>query len=113
MPNICSTLTTVWSVTSSTDSFGSTWHRCIVAIRQPAVQASATSTSSVTKCPEAIACLDEEATPVQTLHRVRVPDDLSALYYLQPPYDEPEFIVRSVWRQFAAGTTATSPTPTP
>jgi alkyl sulfatase BDS1-like metallo-beta-lactamase superfamily hydrolase len=30
-----------------------------------------------------------------------VPDDLAALHHLQPLYDEPEFIVRNVWRQFA------------
>jgi alkyl sulfatase BDS1-like metallo-beta-lactamase superfamily hydrolase len=32
---------------------------------------------------------------------VRVPDELAALPYLQPLYDEPEFIVRNLWRQFA------------
>ncbi|GHH91687.1 alkyl sulfatase dimerization domain-containing protein [Streptomyces capillispiralis] len=32
---------------------------------------------------------------------MRVPDDLAALHYLQPLYDEPEFVVHTVWRQFA------------
>ncbi|MEU0134102.1 alkyl sulfatase dimerization domain-containing protein [Streptomyces sp. NPDC006296] len=47
------------------------------------------------------ACLNEGATLDRTLHSVRVPDDLAGLHYLQPLYDEPEFIVRNVWRQFA------------
>ncbi|GGQ35356.1 MBL fold metallo-hydrolase [Streptomyces pseudogriseolus] len=50
---------------------------------------------------QTIACLNDGATLVETLHRVRVPDDLAALHYLQPLYDEPEFIVHTVWRQFA------------
>ncbi|MEV6156816.1 alkyl sulfatase dimerization domain-containing protein [Nonomuraea sp. NPDC052129] len=50
---------------------------------------------------QTLACLNDGATLVETLHRVRVPDDLAALHYLQPLYDEPEFIVRNVWRQFA------------
>ncbi|WP_210570312.1 alkyl sulfatase dimerization domain-containing protein [Streptomyces sp. GESEQ-4] len=50
---------------------------------------------------QTIACLNDGATLVETLHRVRVPDDLMALNYLQPLYDEPEFVVRNVWRQFA------------
>ncbi|MEV2193485.1 alkyl sulfatase dimerization domain-containing protein [Streptomyces phaeochromogenes] len=50
---------------------------------------------------QTIACLNDGATLTETLHRVRVPDDLAALHYLQPLYDEPEFIVRNVWRQFA------------
>lgn len=41
------------------------------------------------------------ATLVDTVHTVQVPADLAALPYLQPLYDEPEFIVRNVWRQFA------------
>ncbi|NND75667.1 MAG: MBL fold metallo-hydrolase [Ilumatobacter sp.] len=31
---------------------------------------------------------------------VKVPDDLLAKPYLRPLYDEPEFVVRNVWRQF-------------
>ncbi|MFK4547970.1 alkyl sulfatase BDS1-like metallo-beta-lactamase superfamily hydrolase [Streptomyces tendae] len=50
---------------------------------------------------QTIACLNDGATLVETLHRVRVPDDLAGLHYLQPLYDEPEFVVRNVWRQFA------------
>lgn len=49
---------------------------------------------------QTLGCLNDGATLTETLHRARVPDDLAALHYLQPLYDEPEFIVRNVWRQF-------------
>jgi glyoxylase-like metal-dependent hydrolase (beta-lactamase superfamily II) len=34
------------------------------------------------------------------VHSVHVPDDVLAKPYLRPLYDEPEFVVRNVWRQF-------------
>jgi alkyl sulfatase BDS1-like metallo-beta-lactamase superfamily hydrolase len=34
------------------------------------------------------------------VHSVRVPDDVLARPYLRPLYDEPEFVVRNIWRQF-------------
>lgn len=34
------------------------------------------------------------------VHSVRVPADTLAKPYLRPLYDEPEFVVRNVWRQF-------------
>jgi alkyl sulfatase BDS1-like metallo-beta-lactamase superfamily hydrolase len=34
------------------------------------------------------------------IHAVRVPATLEARPYLQPVYDEPEFIVHTVWRQY-------------
>ncbi len=34
------------------------------------------------------------------IHAVEVPDRLANLPYLQPVYDEPEFIVRNVWRLY-------------
>ena len=34
------------------------------------------------------------------IHTVRVPARLAARPYLQPVYDEPEFIVHTVWRQY-------------
>jgi alkyl sulfatase BDS1-like metallo-beta-lactamase superfamily hydrolase len=34
------------------------------------------------------------------IHTVRVPADTLATPYLRPFYDEPEFVVRNVWRQF-------------
>jgi len=36
----------------------------------------------------------------EAIHSVRVPERLAALPYLQPVYDEPEFIVRTIWRQY-------------
>ena len=34
------------------------------------------------------------------IHAVRVPEELAAKPYLQPVYDEPEFVVRNVWRKY-------------
>lgn len=34
------------------------------------------------------------------VHEVRVPDEVLARPYLRPVYDEPEFMVRNVWRQY-------------
>ncbi len=34
------------------------------------------------------------------IHCVHVPDDVLAKPYLRPLYDEPEFVVRNIWRQF-------------
>ncbi len=34
------------------------------------------------------------------IHHVRVPDDLLAKPYLRPNYDEPEFVVRNIWRLY-------------
>ncbi len=34
------------------------------------------------------------------VHSVSVPDDVLAKPYLRPLYDEPEFVVRNIWRQF-------------
>ncbi len=36
----------------------------------------------------------------QIIHSVRVPEALLARPYLRPVYDEPEFIVRNLWRQY-------------
>lgn len=36
----------------------------------------------------------------EILHTVRVPDRLTTQPYLQPIYDEPEFIVRNIWRLY-------------
>ena len=40
------------------------------------------------------------ATLDEIVHTVRVPADTLARPYLRPLYDEPEFVVRGVWRQF-------------
>lgn len=34
------------------------------------------------------------------VHTVRVPDDTLAKPYLRPYYDEPEFVVRNIWRRY-------------
>ncbi|MDH3705747.1 MAG: MBL fold metallo-hydrolase [Acidimicrobiia bacterium] len=34
------------------------------------------------------------------VHEVRVPDEVLALPYLKPAYDEPEFTVRNIWRLY-------------
>ncbi|MFR9727720.1 alkyl sulfatase dimerization domain-containing protein [Saccharopolyspora sp. MS10] len=47
---------------------------------------------------QTLECLNEGATLVEAVHRVRVPEELAGLHYLQPLYDEPEFVVRNVWR---------------
>lgn len=36
----------------------------------------------------------------EIVHSVHVPDDVLAKPYLRPLYDEPEFVVRNIWRQF-------------
>jgi alkyl sulfatase BDS1-like metallo-beta-lactamase superfamily hydrolase len=47
-----------------------------------------------------LALMNEGATLDQVVHEVRVPDDVLALPYLRPLYDEPEFVVRNVWRLY-------------
>jgi alkyl sulfatase BDS1-like metallo-beta-lactamase superfamily hydrolase len=49
---------------------------------------------------EVIAMMNGGATLDEIIHTVRVPGDTLALPYLRPFYDEPEFVVRNVWRQF-------------
>ncbi|WP_194922502.1 alkyl sulfatase dimerization domain-containing protein [Catenulispora pinisilvae] len=36
----------------------------------------------------------------EIIHTVRPPDHLTSKPYLQPVYDEPEFIVRTIWRRY-------------
>lgn len=40
------------------------------------------------------------ATLDDVLHTVRLPDDLAARPYLRATYDEPEFVVRGIWRRY-------------
>jgi alkyl sulfatase BDS1-like metallo-beta-lactamase superfamily hydrolase len=49
---------------------------------------------------EVVAMMNAGATLDTIVHTVRVPDDVLAKPYLRPLYDEPEFVVRNVWRQF-------------
>lgn len=47
-----------------------------------------------------LAMMNEGATLDEVLHGVRAPAELLAKPYLRPTYDEPEFIVRNVWRHY-------------
>ncbi len=49
---------------------------------------------------DVIAMMNAGETLDSVVHTVRVPDETLAKPYLQPFYDEPEFVVRNVWRQF-------------
>ncbi len=47
-----------------------------------------------------IELLNADATLDDALHTVLVPEELLALPWLRPFYDEPEFVVRNIWRTF-------------
>src|SRR5690606_30110221 len=47
-----------------------------------------------------VALMNDGARLDEILHTVTVPDDVLALPYLRPLYDEPEFVVRNVWRLY-------------
>lgn len=49
---------------------------------------------------DVLAMMNADATLDEIVHTVRVPEHLLAKPYLRPLYDEPEFVVRNVWRQF-------------
>jgi len=49
---------------------------------------------------EVIDMMNAGATLDEIVHTVRVPDDTLAKPYLRPLYDEPEFVIHNVWRQF-------------
>ena len=49
---------------------------------------------------EVVAMMNSGANLDTIIHTVRVPADTLAKPYLRPYYDEPEFVVRGVWRQF-------------
>lgn len=49
---------------------------------------------------EVVAMMNAGETLDAIVHSVRVPDDTLAKPYLRPLYDEPEFVVRNIWRQF-------------
>ncbi|HEY7628540.1 MAG TPA: alkyl sulfatase dimerization domain-containing protein [Ilumatobacteraceae bacterium] len=49
---------------------------------------------------QVIAMMNEGATLDAIIHAVSVPPETLAKPYLRPLYDEPEFVVRNVWRQF-------------
>lgn len=49
---------------------------------------------------DVLAMMNGGATLDEIIHTVRVDDALLRLPYLRPLYDEPEFVVRNVWRRF-------------
>ncbi len=49
---------------------------------------------------QTLALMNDGATLDTILHTVRVSDDLTGRPYLQPTYDEPEFVVRNIWRLY-------------
>src|SRR5690606_38917518 len=49
---------------------------------------------------DTLALMNEGATLDHIIHTVRVDPDLLAKPYLRPFYDEPEFVVRNVWRLY-------------
>jgi alkyl sulfatase BDS1-like metallo-beta-lactamase superfamily hydrolase len=55
--------------------------------------------------------MNEGASLEDCIHTVKPPAELISRPYLRPVYDEPEFVVRNIWRRStAAGTTAIRPT---
>jgi alkyl sulfatase BDS1-like metallo-beta-lactamase superfamily hydrolase len=49
---------------------------------------------------DVLTMMNEGATLDEILHTVRVSEGLLSLPYLRPLYDEPEFVVRNVWRRY-------------
>lgn len=49
---------------------------------------------------QTVALMNEGATLDEVIHKVKAPEHLLAKPYLRPTYDEPEFIVRNVWRLY-------------
>ncbi|WP_219412456.1 alkyl sulfatase dimerization domain-containing protein [Pseudonocardia nigra] len=49
---------------------------------------------------QTLAIMNGGGTVLDAVHEVRVPDELAAKPYLQPVYDEPQFVVRNVWRMY-------------
>lgn len=49
---------------------------------------------------QTVALMNDGASLDQILHTVRPPAELAGRPYLQPVYDEPEFVVRNIWRRY-------------
>jgi alkyl sulfatase BDS1-like metallo-beta-lactamase superfamily hydrolase len=66
------------------------------------VQAVLTDTATVLESlhGQTLALMNEGARLDDIVHTVRAPADLLAKPYLRPIYDDPEFVVRGVWRLF-------------
>ncbi len=59
-----------------------------------------TATALEELTPTTLAMMNAGATLDTIVHSVEVRQELLAKPYLRPFYDEPEFVVRNVWRQF-------------
>ncbi len=49
---------------------------------------------------QVVAAMNTGAQLDEIVHSVSVPDDMLQLPYLRPMYDEPEFVVRNIWRLY-------------
>ncbi|MFM8311262.1 MAG: alkyl sulfatase dimerization domain-containing protein [Ilumatobacteraceae bacterium] len=49
---------------------------------------------------QTLALMNAGARLDEVIHEVRLPDHLAGKPYLQPTYDEPEFVVRNIWRLY-------------
>jgi alkyl sulfatase BDS1-like metallo-beta-lactamase superfamily hydrolase len=49
---------------------------------------------------QTLALMNEGARLDRIVHEVRLPEELLAKPYLRPVYDEPEFVVRNIWRLY-------------
>jgi len=58
------------------------------------------ATALETLVAEVVALMNAGANLDTIVHTVRVPEETLAKPYLRPFYDEPEFVVRGIWRQF-------------
>jgi alkyl sulfatase BDS1-like metallo-beta-lactamase superfamily hydrolase len=58
------------------------------------------ATALETLVADVLGMMNAGATLDEIIHTVRVSDDLLRLPYLRPLYDEPEFVVRNVWRRY-------------
>lgn len=56
--------------------------------------------ASETLVADVIAMMNQGATLDAIVHTVSVPTETLAKPYLRPLYDEPEFVIRNIWRQF-------------
>ncbi len=66
------------------------------------VQAALTDTADLldSLVEQTLALMNAGAMLDEVLHTVAVPEHLRAQAYLQPVYDEPEFVVRNIWRLY-------------
>jgi alkyl sulfatase BDS1-like metallo-beta-lactamase superfamily hydrolase len=53
-----------------------------------------------TICEQTLAMMNAGATLDDVIHAVKLPEELLARPYLRPIYDDPMFIVRTLWRQY-------------